>query len=873
MLSKNMPSTTQAPWPPTWPVLTTYDQQHLGRIALPLGGIGTGVVSLGGRGDLRDWEIVNRPAKGFKPAQTFFALYAKAEGKPAVARALEGMIDPHDYQGAFGSAVPNHGLPRFRQCQFEAAYPFGQVVLSDTEVPVNVRIQAFNPLVPADVDRSSMPVAVLRFVLTNKTNKPVTASVCGNLENFIGQDGSVVVDGRINSDTRGGAQNTNTYREGKGVRGLFMQTRNVPNEAEQWGTLALTTTSKRGLSHRTTWADLNWGDSLLDYWDDFSADGALDERESQLDNPIGSLAVKVTLPPKGTQEITFLLTWHFPNRLGWGSTKEPSQTYGVGVRETPYRVGNYYTTQYADAWDAAERTAAQLPKLEADTLKFVNAFIRSDLPDAVKEAALYNVSTLRSQTTFRIPSGHVLGWEGTGDKAGSCYGSCTHVWNYEQTTGFLFGELARTMREVEFKYSMHDDGLMAFRADLPLDLAVKGQYAAADGQMGCLMKLYRDWQLSGDDAMLRDLWPSAKRALEFCWLPGGWDADQDGVMEGCQHNTMDVEYYGPNPQMGTWYLGALRAMEEMARYLGEADFAAKCRDLFERGRAWTDTNLFNGEYYEHQIRPPKDDAEVAEIRPGLRVGMGALNLQEPDLQLGAGCLVDQLVGQYMAHVCGLGDLLDPEHVRTTLRSIMKHNFKHGFNQHFNHLRSFVLGDESALLMATYPKGRRPRRPFPYYNEVMTGFEYTAGIHMLYEGQDDLTQAGLQVIGAIRQRYDGLKRSPFDEAECGHHYARAMAAWAGVLALTGFHYSAITKTLTFAPLQDKKHATYFWSNGRAWGTCALRGTKKQTEVTIHVMGGEIEISKLVLTGYGEAKLKAPKRVKAGKIILFEIDAVK
>ena len=213
------------------------------------------------------------------------------------------------------------------------------------------------------------------------------------------------------------------------------------------------------------------------------------------------------------------------------------------------------------------------------------------------------------------------------------------------------------------------------------------------------MKLYRDWQLSGDDAMLRMLWPKARKALEFCWIPGGWDADQDGVMEGCQHNTMDVEYYGPNPQMEGWYLGALRACEEMARYLGEADFAAQCRDLFERGKAWTDAHLFNGEYYEQEVRPPASEDSVA---PGLRVGMGAVDLDQPAFQLGAGCLVDQLVGQYMAHVCGLGYLLDPRHARTTLRSILKHNWRSGFYDHFNNMRSYALGDESALLMGAYP---------------------------------------------------------------------------------------------------------------------------------------------------------------------------
>jgi len=288
--------------------------------------------------------------------------------------------------------------------------------------------------------------------------------------------------------------------------------------------------------------------------------------------------------------------------------------------------------------------------------------------------------------------------------------------------------------------------------------------------------MYRDWQLSGDGKMLERLWPSVKRSVEFCWTKGGWDANKDGVMEGCQHNTMDVEYYGPNPQMGIWYLGALRAAEEMARYVGDDDFAETCRGLFEQGSNWLDENLFNGEYYEHEIRVP---GNISEIPSSLRVGAGARDLSEPDFQLGSGCLVDQLVGQFQTHVCGLGYLVDPGHVRSTLQSIMRYNYREHLYDHFNNMRSFILGDESRLLMAYYPKDR-PRNTFPYFLEVMTGFEYAAAIGMLYEGQ---TEDGLRCIKNIRDRYDGRKRSPFNGAECGHHYARAMASWGAVLRLT------------------------------------------------------------------------------------------
>jgi non-lysosomal glucosylceramidase len=286
-------------------------------------------------------------------------------------------------------------------------------------------------------------------------------------------------------------------------------------------------------------------------------------------------------------------------------------------------------------------------------------------------------------------------------------GSCTHVWNYEQATGFLFGDLSKTMREVEFKYATRDDGFMPFRIHLPLDRASDMGMAAADGQMGCVMKLYRDWQLSGDDAMLHALWPKARKALEFAWIPGGWDADQDGVMEGCQHNTTDLEFYGPNPLMAGWYLGALRAAEEMALYVGEVDFAGKCRDLFTRGGLWVDANLFNGEFYAQEVRPPK--GKVAKGLAGHML-VSDRNLADPPQQMGRGCMSDQLVGQFMAYVCGMGPLLKRGNMRKTLRSIMKHNFlKDQFN-HANTMRAFTVNEEQMLVYGTYPRGGRPERP-------------------------------------------------------------------------------------------------------------------------------------------------------------------
>ena len=800
-----------------WPVLKSYDMEHTYKIAMPIGGIGTGTISMGGRGNLQDVEIMNTPAKGYNPGSgrensTFFTLYTNVDGKKDL-RLLEGPVPFYLYEGFMGAVATNHGLPRFKSSSFDAAYPFGQVNLSTPQIPVNVRIKAFNPLIPGDIDNSSIPMAVLDFELTNTSDKEVSFSLCGTMQNFIGEDG-------INGKS---VKNKNLYLYKDGLKGILFTSEGVDKKLDQWGEMALTTPSNGSLSYRTAWLPERWGSSMLDFWDDLSADGKLENRtDTESDKPMASLAVSDLLPAHASKTVRYLLTWYFPNRTAWS--------------EAPLK--NYYATQYSGAWDVAAKSNPKLGDLEEKTITFVNSFCKSELPEAVKEAALFNVSTLRSQTCFRLSDGNFFGWEGCNNHEGCCFGSCTHVWNYETTTAFLFGDLARSMRNIEFGLATTDNGLMSFRVKLPLDSIPKWAKVAADGQMGCIIKLYRDWQLSGDDNFLKKLYPKGKSALSYAWQKGGWDADQDGVLEGVQHNTMDVEYYGLNPQMTIWYLGALRAMEEMAIYMKDKDMASKCRKLFESGSKWTDENLFNGEYYIHKLMVPKKE----DIPKEQLVGMGSSDYGNPDYQLGEGCLVDQLVGQYLAKVCGLGYLVKKENVARTLQSIMKYNYQADLSDHFNNFRSFALGDEAALLMASYPK-TRPENPFPYFTEVMTGFEYVAAIGMLQEGQ---TENGLKCISNIRNRYDGRKRSPFDEAECGHHYGRAMAAWSAHLTFTGFHYSGVEKSMTFT----SNPGIYFWSNGYAWGTCKVAGR----QATLTVLSGQLELSRFTLTDLGSVKIK-------------------
>ncbi len=748
----------------SWPVVRSFDSEHLLRVALPMGGIGCGSVSLSGRGELVDWEIMNRPNKSMSETErgpisrTFFAIRIKGKTHDTTTM-LAGPLHPTEFYAAEGNSVPQSGLPRFRKATFDGAFPFGTVHLSDKDLPVKVDIKGFSPFVPGDSAASSLPVASLEYVVENLSDEPLEVSIAAFVRNIVGNDGNPIgYTGRRWSHSGGERNNLTVNKKSETLSGIMCFSEGVDPKSPAYGTLALSTPDKDGtLSSRESFNRNSWSNTILDFWDDISDDGHFTPRQG-VGEPHGGLCVKKTVSPRSAKSYRFAFTWNFPNRPAWGNTS--------------VIVGNWYSKNYTDAWDAAEKIIPQLPELEKRSLAFTKKIISLDAPHHLKEAALANLSVLKSQTVFRVPTGHLLGWEGVMDHMGSCHGSCTHVWNYENAVACLFPDLSRSMRDVEFNYARNPDGSMAFRVPLPLGTKPGGA-VAADGQMGCIMKVYRDWKLCGDDKWLAALWPNVKNVLSFAWIPadkwiwnarwrkGGWDVDKSGLMDGEQHNTMDVNYYGPNPQMGFWYLGALRAAEEMAKAMNDKAFAEECRAIYEKGTRRIDAELFNGDYYEHKITE----------------GHGELRYQ-----LGKCCLVDQLVGQQMAHLWDLGDLAKKENLKKTCQSIMRWNWRGDFTRHFNNMRTYAAGDEAGLLMGAWPRGRL-KVPFPYFGEVMTGFEYVAAAEMIFQGMDE---DALKVVKAIRDRHNGLKRNPFSEPECGHNYARSMASWNCLIAWLKMH---------------------------------------------------------------------------------------
>ena len=822
-----------------------YEGDQLENIAFPLGGIGTGCVSLNGRGGLVDWELFNRPNKGSILPYSFFTIWAKAEGESPVTRVLQAPPRPPfsgegggGYKG-FGFGVTREdgsGLPHMRSATFRGEFPLAEIEFEDAarceaegshrKLPVQVRLEAYSPFIPMNADDSGLPIAVLRYHVTNAGEQPVEVSIAGSLFNAVGYQGS----GPFPGEHLG--QNLNTYvDDGEkapgekaarlAVRGLVMTSGKYDRESPRFGSIALTTTWP-GVFHQDASLRGGWFDAMHDFWDHFSATGALPERaygpsdDGQAD--VGTLGLRARVEPGQTLTLPFFISWHFPNFVKyWGIHRMPGQ--GCCCEEERPTWKNYYASQWQDALDVARYYAANEERLYRETKLFRDTLFASKLPPYVLDAISSQASILHSPTVLRLPDGTFYGFEGCHSDAGCCEGSCTHVWNYAQTAAFLFPALERSLREADYKYNMREDGHMGFRLQLPLGSTIwEFTHAAADGQLGGIMKVYRDWKLCGDDDWLRGLWPKVKKALEYAWQQ--WDADRDGVIEGIQHNTYDIEFSGPNTMMGSFYLGALRAAEEMATHLGETEAAATYRQVFERGRERMERDLWNGEWYVQ-----KPDWE-----------------RTPKYQYGEGCLSDQMIGQWFADLAGLGHLLAPERVRGTLEAIFRFNWRPDFWEHPNPQRIYALNDEQGLLLCTWPRGGRPEIPFPYSDEVWYGIEYQVASHLIYEG---LLEPGLAIVKGLRARNDGSRRNPWNEFECGSHYARSLASWAVLTAVSGYYFDLPNKTLGFEPRLNAEDWRAFWSADGAWGLYEQQMRDGRGTAKLAVAYGALPIERLLL----------------------------
>ncbi len=829
------------------PDIRAFAEMGLQSISMPLGGIGTGCVGLGGRGNLRDWEIFGQPNVGWRPEYTLPMIHCRTEGH-SVTRILERRLMPPFVAG--GGLWPGElaGMPRLAEAVFVAAYPFGRVQFEDDALPIEVSLEAFNPFIPSDAEASSLPVAILTYRLHNPTDQRVTGTLAWNLANCVGAGGRKE---EVGPDApHGFGANVNEYRIEKTVRGLFMTSQKYQPDQLGFGTMALMTPAEH-TTVATGWLEPGWSwDKAQKIWDDFAADGRLDGPVTPTSpsedgkTHIATLGVEFDLPPGQTDNVIFVLAWHFP----WRRVPDMQPTRGHGLIQA------HYATRFDDAWAVGIHTLEHVHDLRAQSRSFEEALLDTTLPGHVLEAVATQTCILKTNTVLWLdtpaaePGGRIMAFEGCSDKSGCCPMNCTHVWNYEQTLAHLFPELERTMRLTDFEDNLHDSGAMSFRTALPLGTGLPvwcPQNPAADGQFGTVVKLYRDWQLCGELDFLERLYPAAKAALDFAQSGfAKWDADGDGVLEGIQHNTYDIDFHGPNTMVGSLYIAGLLAGIAMAEAMGDEQSANRWRQLADKARTGYE-KLFNGEYYRQDV---VEHAEPFKDGWGKEQPAG-----RPKYQHGQGCLSDQLLGQWAAHVAGLGHVLEPAHVRQAMESIFRHNWRADLSDHESVQRTYALNDEAGLLLCTWPRGERETFPFPYSDEVWTGIEYQVAAGLIYEGFVD---EGLAIVYAIRERHDGFRRNPYDEPECGHYYARALASWSVLLALTGQRYSAVEQSLRVAPAINEREFRCLVTLGNAWGRFGQDYRDRKLLARLEVSYGQTALRTLQLAWPGE---KAPASV--------------
>lgn len=530
---------------------------------------------------------------------------------------------------------------------------------------------------------------------------------------------------------------------------------------------------------------------------------------------VGALGRRFKLAPGASAKATFAIAWHMPN-----------------LKMDRLPPGRWYSTRFDSARSVAAFVAANLGRLSRETRLWHDTWYDSTLPYWFLDRTFLNTSILATSTCYRFADGRFYAWEGVG----CCAGTCGHVWQYAHAPARLFPKLERETRErVDFGLALQPDGAIRFRGEF-------NDIPAIDAQAGAILRALREHQMTPDNAWIQKHWPRIRKAVE--WLIAK-DGDGDGLIEGNQHNTLDTDWFGPVAWLSGLYLAALLAAADLADTVGDAEFAGKCRGIVGAGRRNLIARLFDGEYFKNQVDPRHLDA----------------------INSGTGCHIDQVMGQSWAFQVGLPRVLPETETRAALRSLWRYNFTPDVGPYraaYKPGRWYAMPGEAGLLMCTFPrsdwdyeraKGKGPDWAAGYFNECMNGFEYQVASHMLWEG---LLTEGLAITRAVHDRYHPARRNPFNEIECGDHYARSMASYGVFLAACGYACDGPRARLAFAPRLTPEHFKAAFTAPEGWGSFSQQADAAGLKAQVALRWGRLSLRQLVLTPPGPL---VPTRVAA------------
>jgi len=828
-LGASLSKAANSPSPTPFPVETArgpdfkYSGEQLDQIAFPMGGIGAGMICLGGAGALTNISVRNRPMVQHEPG-LFGAI--SLGGPERIARVVEGPVPRWKLyerrHAAKGDAPIGLGLPRFERATFRAQFPFAQIELEDALLPFSARITGWSPFEPGDADNSSLPVAGLEYTFIHNGHEELDAVFSFNVPNFLPA---------VGREWQAGPETARGVSAIAGGFALYGGAWPPLDQEEAWFAVAA---EDPAVKVNLAWFRGDWFDPQTMAWRDVEQGAAYDRPAPTEGRPPtgASLYVPFHMVPGGKKTIRLRLSWYSPK------TKIRDGAPPLGKDATP---ADFYQPWYGGRFAGIDQLASywrdNYAELRRKTERFANCFFDSTLAPEAVEAVAANLSILKSPTVLRQADGRLWGWEGCDEENAQGAGSCTHVWNYAQSVAHLFPLLERTLRETEFAVAQDESGHQNFRNALPIQAPKHDYYAAADGQLGGILKVYREWRISGDTNWLLRLWPKVRASLDYCI--DTWDPGRTGLPEEPQHNTYDIQFWGPCGMISSFYIGALHAAVAMGRALG--DNVDPYEGLRIKGAARINKELFNGEYFIQKVewknlRNKVDENGKFYGEDYSKEAAQLLEKEGPRYQYATGCLADGVLGSWLALACGVGDVLDPEKARSHLKAVCRYNFKPDLSRHANPQRpTYANGHEGGLLLCTWPRGGMPSLPFPYSNEVWTGIEYQAASHMIMMG---LVHEGLGLVRACRARYDGKSRNPFDEYEWGHWYARAMASYALLQALSGARYDAVDQVLHLQPAVPGDLRSFI-STATGYGTVGVADGKPFLEV----VSGKIEVKEL------------------------------
>jgi len=833
LLATGQPGSSEALDTSGHPFNGPYRGDHLKQIAFPIGGMGAGMFCLEGTGAISHMSVRNNPDM-FNEPPMFAAIAIK--GRLRSARVLEGPVPDWKKFGqresGGGRGGTTYGLARFTGAEFLSRFPFGEIDLWDPSLPLKVHITGWSPFTPADEDNSSLPVGALEYTFKNTSRQTIECVYSYNARNFMAMTQISGNHDSIAPNSIGAMRN-----------GFVLSQAGTSHAPEQKGDFAIFTDGPATVVDYC-WFRGGWWDPLSMAWNHIEQGLMQAVSPVEKDAPGASLFVPLTLRPGEEKIIRLMMAWYVPDsRMRYGrAVNKPSD---IAVRDasvdlpSPY-YKPWYSSKFRDIGEVTAYWRDHYDSLRYRSKLFRDAFYKSTLPPEVLEAVSANLTIFKSPTVLRQYDGRFWAWEGCNDAQGSCAGTCTHVWNYAQALCHLFPAMERSVRETELGEDMDSAGHQNYRAALPIRPVAHNYYLpAADGQLGGIMKVYRDWRISGNDLWLRGMYPRVKTSLDYCIRT--WDPRHHGTLEEPHHNTYDIEFWGPDGMCTSIYLGALEAMISIGRALGED--VSSYQELYVKGKVLMEEDLYNGQYFAQKIQwtglnasnPAENPREWLEEYSDEAALL--LKKEGPKYQYGTGCLSDGVLGAWLARVCGLPAPLDTAKVSSHLLAVYAYNLKKDLSGYSNPQRpTFALGHEGGLLLCTWPRGGQLSLPFVYSNEVWTGVEYQVASHLIFQGR---VKEGLDIVRTCRARYNGKVRNPFNEYEAGYWYARALSSYALLEALTGVRYDAVDKTLYV----DSRVSpfTSFLSTATGFGNVIFRNGKAKVEVVY----GAIPIEKIIL----------------------------